>query len=398
MFIYQEFQHYSWYFLLITQTITWEQRELGNVGQTYTGLSGKTKDDFGHGHAQFVTYMNVFSNPISNPKMNEPIEVDSKQNEVEVGDVFFTTSSETPKEVGMTSVLIEKQGKMYLNSFCFGYRLYEKYDSYYLAYMLRSNSFREKIIMLAQGISRYNISKNKVMEIDVFIPSYKEQMEIGKYFRDLDTLITLHQRKLEKLMNVKKSMLEKMFPKQGSVVPEIRFCGFTDAWEQRELGDIAFEIVAGGDIDRNLILEKGRYPVIANALSEDGIVGYYDEQYRVNAPAITVTGRGDIGHAKARLVDFTPVVRLLSLKSTHDVFFLENAINTLEVAIESTGVPQLTVPQLGKYVLAIPSQFEEEKLIGMIFEQLNLLITLHQRVKSLKIDIITKKGVLNNGI
>ena len=174
-------------------TDAWEQRELGNVGQTYTGLSGKTKDDFGHGHAQFVTYMNVFSNPISNPKMNEPIEVDSKQNEVEVGDVFFTTSSETPKEVGMTSVLIEKQGKMYLNSFCFGYRLYEKYDSYYLAYMLRSNSFREKIIMLAQGISRYNISKNKVMEIDVFIPSYKEQMEIGKYFRDLDTLITLHQ-------------------------------------------------------------------------------------------------------------------------------------------------------------------------------------------------------------
>lgn len=164
--------------------------------------------------------------------------------------------------------------------------------------------------------------------------------------------------------------------------PKIRFKGFTDDWEQRELGDIAFEIVTGGDIDRNLILEKGRYPVIANALSEDGIVGYYDEQYRVNAPAITVTGRGDIGHAKARLVDFTPVVRLLSLKSTHDVFFLENAINTLEVAIESTGVPQLTVPQLGKYVLAIPSQLEEEKLIGMIFEQLNLLITLHQRLNA----------------
>lgn len=137
--------------------------------------------------------MNVFSNPISNPKMNEPIEVDSKQNEVEVGDVFFTTSSETPKEVGMTSVLIEKQGKMYLNSFCFGYRLYEKYDSYYLAYMFRSSSFREKIILLAQGISRYNISKNKVMEIDIFIPSYKEQIQIGKYFRDIDTLITLHQ-------------------------------------------------------------------------------------------------------------------------------------------------------------------------------------------------------------
>lgn len=246
----------------------WEQRELGNIGQTYTGLSGKTKDDFGHGHAQFVTYMNVFSNPICNPKMNEPIEVDSKQNEVEVGDVFFTTSSETPKEVGMTSVLIEKQGKMYLNSFCFGYRLYEKYDSYYLAYMLRSNSFREKIIMLAQGISRYNISKNKVMEIDVFVPSYKEQMEIGKYFRDLDTLITLHQRKLEKLMNVKKSMLEKMFPKQGSVVPEIRFCGFTDAWEQRKLGDCIFELKSG--LSRMLSEEDIGMPVVrANNIEND---------------------------------------------------------------------------------------------------------------------------------
>lgn len=169
-------------------------------------------------------------------------------------------------------------------------------------------------------------------------------------------------------------------------------------WEQRKLEEATSEIVAGGDIDRSLILEKGRYPVIANALTGDGIVGYYDNQYRISAPAITVTGRGDIGHAKARLVGFTPVVRLLSLKSTHNVFFLENAINTLKVAVESTGVPQLTVPQLGKYVVTFPPQLEEEKRIGDIFEQLNRLITLHQRVKLLKIDIITKKGVLNNGI
>lgn len=166
--------------------------------------------------------MNVFSNPISNPKMNEPIEVDSKQNEVEVGDVFFTTSSETPKEVGMTSVLIEKQGKMYLNSFCFGYRLYEKYDSYYLAYMLRSNSFREKIIMLAQGISRYNISKNKVMEIDVFIPSYKEQMEIGKYFRDFDTLITLHQCEPKNKVEDNKML--------DNINNQILFCDYYEKW------------------------------------------------------------------------------------------------------------------------------------------------------------------------
>ena len=176
-------------------TFSWEQRKLGEMGQTYTGLSGKTKDDFGHGQARFVTYMNVFSNPISNPEMTEPIEIDPKQNEVEVGDVFFTTSSETPEEVGMSSILLEKRGKTYLNSFCFGFRPSEKIDSYYLAYMLRSESTRAKIILLAQGISRYNISKNKVMEIAVSLPSLDEQKMIGQYFSQLDNLITLHQRK-----------------------------------------------------------------------------------------------------------------------------------------------------------------------------------------------------------
>ena len=192
-------------------TDPWEQRKLGDIGETYTGLSGKTKADFGHGQARFVTYMNVFSNPISNPEMTEPIEIDPKQNEVEVGDVLFTTSSETPEEVGMSSVLLEKRGKTYLNSFCFGFRPSEKIDSYYLAYMLRSESAREKIILLAQGISRYNISKNKVMEIAVSLPSLDEQKLIGQCFRQLDHLITLHQRELEKLQNIKKSMLEKMF-------------------------------------------------------------------------------------------------------------------------------------------------------------------------------------------
>ena len=145
-------------------------------------------------------------------------------------------------------------------------------------------------------------------------------------------------------------------------------------------------MVAGGDIDKDLILAEGQYPVIANALTGDGIVGYYDKEYRVNAPAVTVTGRGDVGHAKARLVNFTPVVRLLSVKSEHDVFFLENVINTLKIVIESTGVPQLTVPQLAKYEVAFPRQLDEEEHIGAFFKQLDHLITLHQR----KYDKLTK--------
>lgn len=173
----------------------WEQRKLGEVGITYTGLSGKSKEDFGHGEGKFITYMNIFSNAISDSDMVEPIEIDTKQNEVKKGDVFFTTSSETPEEVGMSSVLLEDCENTYLNSFCFGYRPIEKFDNRYLAFMLRSSEIRKKITFLAQGISRYNISKNRMMEIEIPIPSLSEQTKIGSYFQSLDNLITLHQRK-----------------------------------------------------------------------------------------------------------------------------------------------------------------------------------------------------------
>ena len=190
---------------------TWEQCELGKIGSTYTGLSGKSKADFGHGKGKFITYMNVFTNPIANLGTLEPIEIDDKQNTVSVGDVFFTTSSETPDEVGMSCVLTENSPNTYLNSFCFGYRPTSRFDNYYMAYMLRSASFRAKITFLAQGISRYNISKNKVMEIEIPIPEFDEQQKIGVYFKNIDNLITLHQRQLEKLKNIKSALLEKMF-------------------------------------------------------------------------------------------------------------------------------------------------------------------------------------------
>lgn len=189
----------------------WEEKKLGDIGNTYTGLSGKTKEDFGHGEGRFVTYMNVFSNPISKQNLTEPIEIDEKQNEVQFGDVFFTTSSETPEEVGMTSVWMNKEKNIYLNSFCFAYRPEKVFDNYYLAYMLRSSSIRKKIVFLAQGISRYNISKNKVMEIYVPIPHIEEQIKIGSYFQKLDKQIDLQQKELEKQKNIKKASLAKMF-------------------------------------------------------------------------------------------------------------------------------------------------------------------------------------------
>ena len=174
-------------------TDAWEQRKLGDMGSTFNGLSGKTKDDFGHGEAKFITYMNVFSNPIADLTMTESIEIDKKQKSVKAGDVFFTTSSETPDEVGMSSVMPEDADNIYLNSFCFGYRPTEKFDLNYLAYVLRADSFRKEMTFLAQGISRYNISKNKVMEVCIPVPTIEEQTKVGRYFRNLDHLITLHQ-------------------------------------------------------------------------------------------------------------------------------------------------------------------------------------------------------------
>ena len=164
--------------------------------------------------------------------------------------------------------------------------------------------------------------------------------------------------------------------------PKIRFKGFTDDWEQRKLENEVTDIIAGGDIDKNNSVEKGKYPIYANALVNDGIVGFYNDYFRVKAPAVTVTGRGEIGHAVARDLDFTPVVRLLSLKSNHYNHFLARAINNLNVVSESTGVPQLTVPQLEKYEIKFPKTLEEEKQIGNIFVQIDNLITLHQRYKN----------------
>lgn len=167
---------------------------MGNCGTTYGGLTGKTKEDFGHGNAKFIPYTNVFDNPLTDTKRLEAVEIDSSQNRVAYGDAFFTVSSETPDEVGMSSVWLSEQEDVYLNSFCFGYRQDSTFDSHYLAYMLRSRSVRSNLTLLAQGISRFNISKNKVMELNVPVPSTVEQKQLGQYFTKLDSLITLHQR------------------------------------------------------------------------------------------------------------------------------------------------------------------------------------------------------------
>ena len=192
-------------------TDAWEQCKLGSIGSTYTGLSGKTKEDFGHGEAQYITYLNVFQNTVSDITMTDKVEIDTTQNEVKYGDVLFTTSSETPEEVGMSSVWLGHTPNIYLNSFCFGFRPNQKIDPYFLGYSLRAPYMRDKIKILAQGISRYNISKNKVMELEISLPNNEEQSLLGIFLRNIDLGITLHQRKLDHLQLQKKALLQQMF-------------------------------------------------------------------------------------------------------------------------------------------------------------------------------------------
>lgn len=160
---------------------------------------------------------------------------------------------------------------------------------------------------------------------------------------------------------------------QNRKIPKIRFNRFNSVWEEDRIADIV-KISAGGDVDKVKLKESGKYPVIANALTNKGIVGFYDD-YKVKAPAVTVTGRGDVGYAVARHENFTPIVRLLTLQSEKiDVDYLENQINSMRILNESTGVPQLTAPQLGNYKVYHP-KIEEQSAIGTLFRILDDLLS-----------------------
>jgi type I restriction enzyme S subunit len=175
-------------------------------------------------------------------------------------------------------------------------------------------------------------------------------------------------------------------------IPKIRFYSYQGAWTENKISDIV-KISAGGDVDKVKLKESGKYPVIANALTNKGIVGFYDD-YKVKAPAVTVTGRGDVGYAVARHENFTPIVRLLTLQSDNiDVDYLENQINSMRILNESTGVPQLTAPQLGNYKVYHP-EIEEQTAIGSLFRTLDDLLASYKEnlanYQSLKATMLSK--------
>ena len=395
-------------------TDDWELRKLGDVGDTFTGLTGKTKEDFGHGSAKFVTYVNVFRNPIATLDQLDAVEIDEKQNQVQKGDVFFTTSSETPEEVGMSSVWTYDTKNVYLNSFTFGYRPRVSFDLNYMASMLRSPSIRKKITFLAQGISRYNISKTKMLEIEIPAPNLSEQTKIGLFFKGLDDTIALHQRKLDLLKEQKKGYLQKMFPKNGAKVPELRFAGFADDWEERKLGDLATSF---------------EYGLNASAKSFDGTHKYIritdidDSSRKFNSQSLTSPDidlssadnyklkNGDILFARTGasvgksyiyadsdgLVYYAGFLIRARIKSGVDSNFVfqhtltSSYENFIRVTSQRSGQPGVNAKEYSTFEISVPS-YEEQRKIGSFFQQLDETIALHQR----KLDLLKeqKKGFL----
>ena len=365
--------------------LSWEQRKLGDIGETYTGLSGKTKEDFGHGDGEFVTYMNVFSNSVSNLQMTEPIEIDNNQRKVQFGDVFFTTSSETPEEVGMSSVWLGNTDNTYLNSFCFGYRPSLKIDNYYLAYMLRSDEVRKKIILLAQGISRYNISKNKVMEIAVPLPNIAEQQRVGSYFQQLDSLITLHQRK----------DVYKCIKHSGGYFPFRK--PKTITWEQRKVGELA-SVSMNRRIFKEQTTESGDVPFFKigtfGSTPDAYITRELFEEYRAKYPYpkvgdILISASGSIGRTveysgKDEYFQDSNIVWL-----NHDERIDNSFLKCFYAVVKWAGIEGSTIKRLYNdnilnTEICLPCVVEQQK-IGAYFTRLDNLITLHQREPLIKI-------------
>jgi type I restriction enzyme S subunit len=192
----------------------WEIKRLGELGSTFGGLTGKSKDDFGHGSVHYITFMNIMTNVVINCGTFELVDVKptETQNRVAKGDLFFNGSSETPEEVGMCAVLANEVQDVFLNSFCFGFRFREgaPADGLYLAYYFRSREGRELLKSLAQGATRYNLSKTAFMKVSFPLPQVKEQTAITAILSDMDADIAALEENLTKARHIKQGMMQEL--------------------------------------------------------------------------------------------------------------------------------------------------------------------------------------------
>ena len=274
----------------------------------------------------------------------------------------------------------------------FGFSEPEKHDSEYWKYVFTSKSFIRRLETVTYGIrDGRSISYEEFLTLGFVYPSKAEQTAIARYLDKLSDLITLHQRKFEKLTNVKKSMLEKMFPQNGSSYPEIRFKGFTDPWEQRKLGEIG-SVSMCRRIFKEQTSETGDIPFYKigtfGADPDAFISRELFEEYKSKYPYpqkgdILISASGSIGRA----VEFAGNNEYFQDSNivwlNHDERLSNPFLKCFYSVVKWAGIEGSTIKRLYNdnilnTVICMPS-VPEQKRIGLFFENLDNLITLHQR-------------------
>ncbi len=192
----------------------WSSKRLNELGSTFSGLSGKSAKDFGQGKP-YISYKQIFANSRIDVDKCQLVAINpgEKQNKVRYGDAFFTTSSETPKEIAFCSVLLDEVEEMYLNSFCFGFR-FHSFDLIlpeFARFLFFSEEFRAQVIPLAQGSTRYNISKSGFLKINIKLPCLEEQIKIANFLSAIDKTISNVQKQLELTNQYKQGLTQQMF-------------------------------------------------------------------------------------------------------------------------------------------------------------------------------------------
>ena len=382
-------------------TDAWEQRKFGDIVQTRRGLTYKPTDIEESGirvlrssnidEDTFVYGVDdVFVNPYA---VNiEP---------VRKNDILITSANGSSRLVGKHALIKKISDGSAVHG---GFMLLGRTKNYDFVNASMSSSWYTKFInVFAAGGNGAigNLNKNDLDEQVILIPDDAEQIKIGEYFAALDNLITLHQRKYEKLKNIKKSMLYKMFPKNGSNVPEIRFKGFTDAWEQRKFGDIV-QTRRGLTYKPTDIEESGIRVLRSSNIDEDTFVYGVDDVF-VNPYAVNIepVRKNDIlitsANGSSRLVGKHALIKKISdgsavhggfmlLGRTKNYDFVNASMSsswyTKFINVFAAGgngaIGNLNKNDLDEQVILIPDDAEQIK-IGEYFAALDNLITLHQR-------------------
>ena len=315
------------------------------------------------------------------------------------GDVFY----QTVRPYQRNNCLFEGAETSYV--FSTGYAQLRSYgDSYFLLTMLQNDGFVNEVLERCTGTSYPAINSNILAEINVNCPTnIQEQKYIGMYFSNLDNLITLHQRKLEKLQNLKKAMLEKMFPKNGAKVPEIRFKGFTDDWEQRKLLDLLDQPITDGPHETPNIVDDGVPFISADAIVNNKVDfsrkrGNITEEYNLECckkykPELydvylvksgSTVGKVAIVETTEKFNIWSPLAAMRCQKKSNP-YFLFFLLQTRKIQTQvkdksSNGTqPNLSMRILEKFDVIVPKNKEEQLAIGCFFQKLDNTLTLHQR-------------------